>query len=187
MKPRFPRADAIAVAREIIAALTPATEQLIVAGSLRRLKAEVGDIEILFIPRISLVENLEDWFGPKLQRDEADTAIEALLAAGILTKRPNVLGRESWGPKNKFAIHTASGIPVDLFTATAANWHNYLVCRTGSAENNLRIATAAQSKGWKWHPYGTGFTGPEGQTIQVHSERDVFTYAGLPYIEPCER
>ena len=37
----------------------------------------------------------------------------------------------------------ASGIPVDFFATTEEAWFNYLVCRTGPAELNTRIASAA--------------------------------------------
>ena len=41
-KPRFPHAIALAVANEIVAALTPACHKIIIAGSLRRLKPTVA-------------------------------------------------------------------------------------------------------------------------------------------------
>lgn len=52
----------------------------------------------------------------------------------------------TWGDKNKLAIHIPSGIHVDFFATTERAWHNYLVCRTGGAENNIAISTAAQKK-----------------------------------------
>lgn len=42
-----------------------------------------------------------------------------------------------YGSKNKLMRHRASGIPVDLFSATTANWFNYLVCRTGRPDKAL--------------------------------------------------
>ncbi len=82
-----------------------------------------------------------------------------------------------WGEKNKLAVHVASGVPVDLFAATEANWFNYLVCRTGPGESNIAIASAAKAMGWQWHPYGTGFSRPVGLGTEgraVASEREVF-------------
>lgn len=46
-----------------------------------------------------------------------------------------------WGEKNKLAVHVRTGIPVDFFAATEANWWNYLVCRTGGEQNNIAIAS----------------------------------------------
>lgn len=184
-KRRFPRAAALAVAREFCAALTPVTLRLCVAGSLRRGKAEVGDVEILYVPQceerqIDLVH-----IG---QVDLAAAEIERLLRAGILGVRVSDKGAKSWGPQNKLAVHTASGIPVDLFAATEENWWNYLVCRTGPAESNIRICEAARKKGWKWNPYGSGFSraGDEGrrQEAIMMSEAAVFEFVGLPCRPP---
>jgi len=44
------------------------------------------------------------------------------------------------GPLNKLAVYVGSGIPVDLFATTEECWFNALVCRTGSAETNVKIA-----------------------------------------------
>jgi DNA polymerase/3'-5' exonuclease PolX len=186
-KVKYPRADALKVARQMCVSLADVTERLIVAGSLRRRKLAVGDVEVLFIPK--LVTQTVDFF-TSTSVSAADLMLNDLVAKGILAKRKNVNGSEMWGPKNKLAVHVASGIPVDLFAATAENWFNYLVCRTGSAENNLAIASAAQAKGWKWNPYGSGFSRMSGLGSESHvvsSERDVFDFVGLPYKEPWER
>lgn len=60
MTTKFPRTQALAVAEELVAALRPACERLEIAGSLRRGKAEVGDVEILFVPRVEERPDPED-------------------------------------------------------------------------------------------------------------------------------
>jgi hypothetical protein len=47
-----------------------------------------------------------------------------MVAGGILERRLNALGHETYGPKYKLMRH-ASGIPVDLFAATEESWFNY--------------------------------------------------------------
>jgi DNA polymerase (family 10) len=183
-KPKFPRQAAIEVARQLHAWLGPSCDRVIFAGSLRRRKQFVGDIEILYIPKF---ETAPDGLFDTKQLNLSDQAIDRLLSIGAIQKRPNTLGHDSWGQKNKLALHTETGIPIDLFAATARNWWNYLVCRTGGAENNVRIAAAAQSKGWKWHPYNAGFTDQHGNLVSVTSEEDVFRHVGLPYLQPWER
>lgn len=184
-KPRFAAHEALAVARELCAALKPVCERLIVAGSMRRRRLTVGDVEILFVPK--MVEVPGDLF-TRAHASLADDAIERLIAAGVIEKRRNVNGGETWGAKNKLARHVASGLPVDLFAATEANWWNYLVCRTGPAESNVAIASAARRMGWQWHPYGRGFSNLKtGEHAAACSERDVFEFVGLPYREPWER
>lgn len=119
-----------------------------------------------------------------------DKALEQSLQAGWLAKRTNKDGGVAWGAKNKLAVHVPTGVPVDLFAATAENWFNYLVCRTGPGESNIRIAAAAKTRGWKWTPYGAGFARPMGLGEAIHpveSEREVFEFVGLEYREPWER
>lgn len=188
-KPRFPRALALDVAREILRALDPACERLLVAGSLRRRKAEVGDVEILYIPRTRRVTT--DLFGGCAEESEAEPILAALIAEGILERRTNVIERPcGWGARNQFAVHCASGVPVDFFAATTANWANYCVCRTGGARMNVEIANAARLRGWQWNPYSEGFSRPSGLGREVHrctTEQEVFAFVGLDWKEPWER
>lgn len=185
-KPKFPRADAIAAAKEILEHFF--SVRVIIAGSLRRRKPMVGDIEIVYIPAIDRVPDNSDLFQTKeITLNRTDESIDAMLKSGLLARRSNVLGSTTWGDKNKLALHVASGIPVDFFATTERAWFNYLVCRTGGAENNVAIATAAHKKGWQWHPYSFGFTDDQGRPVHVTSEREVFESVGLPYLEPWER
>lgn len=189
-KQKFLRVDALTVVRELLPLLQPRCARLVVAGSLRRGREEVGDVEILYIPRMIQAADPGDMFGKTVAQDDSTLAIEDLLARGILEKRPKVTGSHTWGPLNKLAIHRASGIPVDLFATTAASWWNYLVCRTGGAISNTRIATAAQQLGWKWNPYNVGFSRPRGLGTEIRavgSEQDVFSFVGLDYQEPWQR
>lgn len=186
MKTKFPRAAAIRIAKELCDVLKPVTDRLIVAGSLRRRRQEVGDVEILYIPKRVPGQEI-DMFAPAPALNLTDASIESLLRRNILEKRLNSVGAETWGDKNKLAVHVASGIPVDFFSTESNFWFNYLVCRTGGAENNRQIAMAANRKGWTWNPYRSGFTNETGELVAVRSERDVFELAGLPYREPWER
>lgn len=184
-KVKYPRAAAIAVARELVGVLEPVVSEIRVAGSLRRMKREVGDVEIVFIPRI---EQRPDGLFDTRPVDLAAEAIDKLLDRGVLRKREGESGYAGWGPKNKLGVHAASGIPVDLFATTAENWWNYLVCRTGPKESNEAIAKAAQARGWQWNSYGPGFTAIAGGEVRaMGSEQEVFAFVGLPYKEPASR
>lgn len=184
-KKKYPRADALKVAKELCDALKPVTDRLIVAGSLRRRKDLVGDVEILYVPKLSQGIRV-DLFGARETDNLVDRVLKDLLRDHQIEKRLTIKGSETWGEKNKFAVHH-TGIPVDFFSAHEGNWFNYIVCRTGSAESNTRIAFAAQAKGGKWNPYGAGFTDECGLLRRVTAERDVFDLVGLPYQEPWER
>lgn len=188
-KVKFPRADAVAVAREIVGPMIPLCERLIVAGSLRRMKAEVGDIEIVYIPARGTRPDPGDLFGRPIECNLVDDMLADWLPAGILRKRPKSDGTFTWGEEIKLAVHVASGIPVDFFSARLSNWACVLVCRTGSAESNQRICQAAIARGWKWQPYGLGFEDrATGELVRrCKTEREVFEAVGLPYLEPRYR
>lgn len=50
-KPKFAHALALAVAHELQAAMEAACDRIIIAGSLRRRKVQVSDVEIVYIAR----------------------------------------------------------------------------------------------------------------------------------------
>jgi DNA polymerase/3'-5' exonuclease PolX len=196
---RFPWERAKAVAKELCDALRPACERmvsgepyLIVAGSMRRRQPEVGDVEILFVPRVENLPDPQNLFpdAPLVPVQMTDAIVSGWVSRWVLKKRQNAAGGYTWGPQNKLAVHIVSGIPVDLFQLTRENWFNGVVCRTGSKESNARIALAAQKRGWQWNPYGAGFydaSDPSRLVKRVGSEREVFEAVGLPFLEPKER
>lgn len=182
---RFPRAEAIGVARELLGVIAPQTLRIIVAGSLRRKRAMVGDVEIVFVP-LTRPGVRTDLLQPAEEVSRVDDVLGEMIARGVLAKRLSVRGTPAWGPKNKLAVHVASGIPVDLFATTEANWWNYVVCRTGGSRSNIAICNAARARGWKWRPYRDGFTRGD-QVHTVRSEAEVFEFVGLPYLAPEDR
>ena len=186
MKPRFARETALAVAESLRAALAPGCERIEIAGSLRRRKATVGDVELLYIPRHG--ETVAPGEMLSAPCDLSSLAIAELETAGRLARRLKTTGAETFGERNKLMLDVPSGIPVDLFATDAASWFNYLVCRTGGAESNVQIAGRAKARGYRWNPYGEGFTRlSDGEVFAMASEADVFAFVGLPYREPWER
>lgn len=188
-KQRFPRAVGLAVAREVCRALKShcLPDRLLVAGSLRRGRATVGDVEILYIGRREVRPVAGDLFASE-EVNLATRAILDLESAGALERRETVAGHHIFGVHNKFLRHVETGLPVDFFTVPESSWWNNVVCRTGPAELNTRIATLAKSRGWQWHPYGSGFSHLRtGREVHVTCERDVFAHVDLPYLEPCDR
>lgn len=175
------------VALQLVVMLEPVCERLCIAGSLRRGRELVGDVELLYIPRLVERSAKVDMFTTEtIEYNLADELLDSLRARGVLLKRLSKTGHPSWGEKNKLAVHAASGIPVDFFATTEDCWFNYLVCRTGPAKSNMAICNAAIAKGWKWTPYGAGFY-RIGHVEPMTSERAVFDFVGLPYKEAQER
>lgn len=188
-KPKIPRKDALEVAQAIYDRLSPFCERCKVVGSLRRGKRFVGDIEILFIPKMA--PDTSTFFNALLGEGEAklismaETAINRLEKDGFLKKRLSETGVAAWGNFNKLAIHCESGIPVDLFSTTAERWWVSLVIRTGGKKTNLMLTMGANKKGLRLNAYGEGFTNLRtGEKIPCTSEEQVFDIAGVPFRRP---
>jgi DNA polymerase/3'-5' exonuclease PolX len=185
---KWPRAEALEVAAELTAALGPCCERLEIAGSLRRGKAHVGDVEILYVPTITARADPADLFGTVIQVDAAAEQLDRLLAQNVITPRLSAAGFAAWGERNKLAVHVASGIPVDFFATTLENWWVSLVVRTGSLECNLRLTIAARERGRTLLAYGCGVKKlSTGEVTAATSERDVFDLCGVRYLEPEDR
>jgi DNA polymerase/3'-5' exonuclease PolX len=182
-KPRWPADFARQISDELVEALSPCCERVCVAGSLRRGKAEVGDIEILYVPRNVQILKPGELF-PR-SGSLADELLEQWLTKGMIAKRPNKNGVTSWGLYNKLTTHTASGVSVDLFATTS--WFVSLVVRTGSAETNTQLAASAARRGLQLHACGVIERTATGEQIIPQSELEVFELCGVSYREPQDR
>jgi len=186
-KPHFTAGDAKAVAAELMRWFDPVCELLVIAGSIRRQKTTVGDVELLYLPKMEKRRDPMDmfaWQGVNL----ADEIIATMEGVGVLERRKNAVGREIFGPLNKLMRHRASGIPVDLFCEPSlANWFRSLVIRTGPKELNIRLITTAAKRGISVHAYGTGLTDIRGNPIACESEEQFFEICGARYLEPKDR
>jgi hypothetical protein len=116
---RIDRATAIEIAKAFVAEIELCTDQLIVAGSLRRRLAYVGDIEIVAVPKVE-IERVETvgLFGSEFTAHTVDRLAErldAMLGAGEVSKRASASGGTAYGPKHKRLLYR--GAPIDLFCA----------------------------------------------------------------------
>lgn len=182
---RYPYYQAINVANELLAMLEPACEKIMVAGSLRRKKDDVGDIELLCIPRAA--NSADILFGD----DQLDIKVRRLMRTGLLALRFSVKETTTYGPKNKLLIHLPSGIPLDLFSADAENWGMALLVRTGSRDFNVKVMFRLKALGMAGHAYPKpgqgGITSHSGEEIMCPDEETVFRNLGWPYILPEAR
>lgn len=173
------------LAEEIENRLTTHCNRIRIAGSLRRRKPFVNDVEILYIPKVvSHTPNGE--FFPQT-RDESRETIDALIASGFLSKRKKTNGTLTYGEKTKLLTHTESGTPVDLFATDQESWVNCLFSRTGGKNTNIIIAREAKIRGMAWLPFGPGFQEADGSITAVRSEEEIFEKVGLIYCPPSKR
>lgn len=128
-----PLDEAERIAGAIIADLLPFCRRIEVAGSVRRRKELVGDIELVAIPRYDVAGLFGDCRANALwQHLHADGAYRF------------VKGDHPSGRYYQLALPERPGLQVDLFLAQPDNWGLTLLVRTGSA-----AFSAAMLARWK--------------------------------------
>lgn len=156
--------EAKLIAERVKEFLTPYCERIEIAGSVRRRKPEVNDIDIVLI-----------------EKPEAALTINYAIAhIGTMLKD---------GPKIKQLWYTENQtlIAVDLYLATPATWPTLLFIRTGSKENNIRLASLARRKGWHLKANGDGLFDEDGNRVAGDTEESIYEALAIPYQEPEER
>jgi len=174
------------LAGELVNLLSPACVQIEVAGSVRRCKSEVKDIEIVCEPRYAT--NL-DMFGDIIKiaqnfGSHLDAIINTLLGVYRGTLKKN-------GEKYKqLALTYPHSINLDFFIVTPpASWGVIFTIRTGPASFSQRLVTSTRyggcmPPGWKvqggalWH---------DQDIVPTPTERSLFDAIGLDWIEPMSR
>ena len=182
----WPLAEAQALAHTLKTLLEPSCLRIEIAGSVRRQKPFVHDIELLAVPKGN---DGAAWFTDMLEETMAHLVFDAGVKSSggtVFTERPNKLGRSTYGPKNKLLVHRATGMPVDLFTTTEENWGMALVVRTGSADYCVRLMSRLRVLGCRGHAYG-GITDASGVEVTCPDEETVFRLAEWDWIPPEER
>jgi DNA polymerase/3'-5' exonuclease PolX len=182
----WPIAEAREAAEELVSLLGPFCERIEVAGSIRRNRAQVGDIELLAISKTSPAYVLHPDTLRPLFWIHLDAQVRELIAKDLLRYRLNKLGRKTYGRLNKLLIHVASGIPVDLFSTIEENWGMSMVVRTGPKEFNIKMMTRLKALGLQGHAYG-GVTDKEGKELTCPTEVEVFRLLQWPYVAPEQR
>lgn len=123
-------ADADRLAQALQVDLSPFCERFLVAGSVRRRKAEPKDIELVLIPRYR--EQVIDLFG---KTERVNLLHEYITRESRYTAiKPGVPGIEPWhlNPAGLYWRLLVDGVKVDVFLCTPDSWGLNVVIRTGS-------------------------------------------------------
>ncbi|WP_171169118.1 DNA polymerase/3'-5' exonuclease PolX [Streptomyces sp. I05A-00742] len=131
------------------------------AGSLRRMRETIGDIDIL------------------VAADHPEPFMEAIRA---LPQTAEVIAR---GPK-KTSIRTNTGLQVDLRVLPPDAWGAGLLYFTGSKAHNIRVREIAVRRGLKLSEYGL-FRTESGRKVTSRTEEEIYARLGLPWIPPTLR
>lgn len=183
-KTRYPRAQAMEIGTLLYRRLMPFCEKIEIVGSLRREKADVGDLELLYIP---IMRTEQDGLFDTKQVDAAEEEINWMLKEKLIEKRLKNTGSTTWGRLNRLATHVPSGIPVDLFATDHEKWFVSLLTRTGPAAHNIHVINELAKRGLKFHAYGVIDEIRTGRKIVPRSEEEIFQLAGMKYLQPQHR
>ena len=155
----FPLAEAQAESIAAILRALPQVVRLEVAGSIRRRKEVVGDIDI-----VGSVARLED----------RKPVMDALLAHPLVE---SVTG----SGETKTSVVLRSGIALDLRLVTDDKFPYLLHHFTGSKEHNVALRSRAHAQGIKINEYGIF---RDDQLIPCANEHEFYTAFGMAYVEP---
>lgn len=146
------------IAKPLIAYLeaNTATQRVTIAGSYRRRRETVGDLDILVTAEAG--NTITDYFS-------AYEDIEEIISLGQTRAR----------------VRLRSGLAVDLRVVPAASYGAALQYLTGSRSHSIVMRKIAIARDLKLNEYGVF----RGKTrIAGHTEEDVYAALSLPYIEP---
>ncbi|MDE2304135.1 MAG: DNA polymerase/3'-5' exonuclease PolX [Gammaproteobacteria bacterium] len=149
-------ADRYARALERHLASLPGVLQVAIAGSYRRGRETVGDLDVVVAA-------------------QPGTDVDSALRQYEETKATLVSG------PTRSSVVLRNGLQVDLRVVPAASFGAALYYFTGSKDHNIRLRTQAAALGLKINEYGV-FRGSE--CIGGSTEGSVLATLGLPYIEP---
>ncbi len=162
VKKTVPLATADQMVEIIENQLRPLTQALVVAGSVRRRKPEVGDIEFVALPK-NLDEFLErmKFFnftgGDRIQR-------------GTL-----YLGKDRPLPVEVYIAHKPEEMGAMLFMYT------------GDWQHNIAMRSIAKRRGWKLDQYGIWDAKTGKKLLQSPDERDFYDFLGVSWHDPEDR
>jgi DNA polymerase (family 10) len=149
---------ALRTATEMVDALTPLSQRCAYAGSLRRWRETIGDIDIL-----------------------AAAGDSAPLMAAFSAGHEVVAS----GPA-KTTVRTASGLTADLRVVPLDAWGAALQYFTGSAAHNVAIRQIAIKQKLKLSEYGL-FHAETDELIVSRTEEEVYERLGLVWVPPAMR
>jgi len=139
------------------------------AGSLRRMKETIGDIDILVTTT-----------GRKKRKRGDDEVPGGREIVEAFTSLPGVAEVLAAGG-TKGSVRTEEGLQVDLRVVAPQSFGAALTYFTGSKEHNIKIRGIALDRGLKVNEYGV-FKGEK--RVAGKTEEEVYKSVGLPWIPP---
>ena len=168
------------IAKKYIKILEPFCERIKIAGSIRREKKLVKDIEICVIPKTKTKNDLFEEY-KEIIRDT--NFINNVYKLGILIRGNPVKGKN-------VQIKLPEKINLDIFICDKENWGLIFFIRTGSNEFVKNIfSKICPIKGYKSinGEFYQMYKSQPYKKIKVEEEEDIFKLLNIQFIEPCDR
>lgn len=166
----IPLAQAQAWAERIAGELAPMAHRIEIAGSIRRRRPLVNDIDFVILPK---------------------TATGQDIRRRILARAPRVVsnGRQC------MVVVLQNGLQIDVWFAAwpdkdwfqphPGNWGTLLLCRTGSHKFNMWFAYEAIRRNLHWNPHWGLYRA--NHCMAAAEEADLFRQIEVPFINPEDR
>jgi DNA polymerase/3'-5' exonuclease PolX len=168
---------ALPIAERLVGCLAPLCTRIQIAGSIRRRKPEVGDIEIVAQPQLQPVG---DMFGQPAGYHSLLNDRKLLESLGSVIK----------GGEKYAQIELPEGINLDLFMVTPpAHWGVILTLRTGPDTFSKRCVTIRQKGGLlpSCYKVDRGAVWSGDRVVDLPEEIDFLNLLGLGWVEPEKR
>jgi len=157
---RTPIARAMAVSETLLRELArhPAVVRAEAAGSLRRMRETVGDLDLLVAT-------------------ESPAEVLRFFASLPLVSEVIALG------ETKASVRVTAMGQVDVRAVRPPGYPAALLYFTGSKEHNVRLREIAKALGYKLNEYGL-FREGETSPVAAAGEADIYAALGLPFVPP---
>jgi DNA polymerase/3'-5' exonuclease PolX len=174
---------AMMIAEQWVKRLEPHCERIAIAGSIRRRKGMVKDIEILAIPR-TVDSNQENLFGASTVTSHRDPGFIRVFTHAPYQDVIILKGHPEHSKYIRLQL-IPEKIVLDLFLATQKNWGYLLAVRTGPAEYSHKVLAN------RWVKMGyhgeSGMLTRGGQPVDVPDEDTLYDLLKMEYVEPENR
>lgn len=157
--------DADALAGRIVQCIEPNCRKIEVAGSIRRRRPEVNDIDIVLVPRsfawTTIIKQVQDQFYARIVK---------------------------CGPKLatlKLPLPVGSTTTVDFYNTTYEKWGVLLLIRTGSKKHNIILCSRARALGMMLS--AKDGVVKDGKVVASRTEEEVFKALDMRFVPPEER
>lgn len=167
------RSEVEPLAFKVLTTIEPMCMRAQIAGSIRRFRPLINDIDIVLEPRPVSV-NIDSWLQIIKRIRHEFNAVTAQQGPKIARFHIPFTSKQGQGH-----------VQLDLYRASPENYGILLLIRTGSAQHNVYLCNLAINKGLRLE-YSRGLI-KNGNVIAGRTEEEVFAALGLPFVPPRNR